>query len=147
MLLQLLFKPCLLRVLMAVNRGAIAQDHPAGFFVNLIGKQNLYHGKKVPARSGHGIGKALAPGADTAFVPTPRGDADAQGFAVRQFQPGYAPEGGGREVHFQGNNQINGGAGNAFGAGLRCAGSLAIRLEVVTPDASGDAATSISMER
>ena len=48
-------------------------------------------------------------------------------------------------LFFQGNNQINGGAGNAFGAGLRCAGFQAIRLEVVTPDASGDAATSISI--
>jgi hypothetical protein len=48
-------------------------------------------------------------------------------------------------LFFQGNNQVNGGAGNPFGDGLRCAGFAVIRLEVITPDGAGDASTTISI--
>ncbi|MCB9916401.1 MAG: hypothetical protein H6828_14830 [Planctomycetes bacterium] len=38
---------------------------------------------------------------------------------------------------FQGLNAVNGGAGAAFGDGLRCAGGGVVRLDVLTPDAQG----------
>ena len=47
-------------------------------------------------------------------------------------------------LYFQGNNAVNGGAGNAFGDGLRCAGFEARRLEVQT-SAGGASATSASI--
>ena len=48
-------------------------------------------------------------------------------------------------LFFQGNNQVNGGAGIVFGDGLRCAGFQVIRLEVLTPDGAGSASTTISI--
>ena len=42
-------------------------------------------------------------------------------------------------LYFQANNAVNGGAGNPFGDGLRCAGQNVVRLGVETPDGSGAA--------
>jgi len=47
-------------------------------------------------------------------------------------------------LYFQGNNAVNGGLGNAFGDGLRCAGNQVIRLEVQF-SSGGSSATSISV--
>jgi hypothetical protein len=44
-------------------------------------------------------------------------------------------------LFFQGNNAINGGNGNVFGAGLRCAGGGVRRLEVLFATGAGEAAT------
>jgi hypothetical protein len=44
-------------------------------------------------------------------------------------------------LFFQGNNAINGGAGVAFGDGLRCVGGFIIRLQIVFSDASGASMT------
>jgi len=44
-------------------------------------------------------------------------------------------------LFFQGNNAVNSGNGNVFGAGLRCAGGGVIRLEVLFADAAGEAST------
>jgi len=46
-------------------------------------------------------------------------------------------------VFFSGENQVGGGAGVAFGDGLRCAGFNAKRIEVTTSDASGNAITTV----
>ncbi|MCB9914982.1 MAG: hypothetical protein H6828_07515 [Planctomycetes bacterium] len=46
-------------------------------------------------------------------------------------------------LYFQGDNAVNGGLGNAFGDGLRCAGQNVVRLQVVSADASGNSATSV----
>jgi len=48
-------------------------------------------------------------------------------------------------LFFQGDNAINGGLGNPFGDGLRCAGGAVIRLEVVFAAADGTGATSINI--
>ena len=48
-------------------------------------------------------------------------------------------------LYFQGNNAINGGGGNPFGDGLRCAGGGVIRLEVGFADAAGASSTSIDV--
>ncbi len=42
-------------------------------------------------------------------------------------------------LFFQADNAINGGLGNPFGDGLRCAGGSVVRLGVVPADANGDA--------
>jgi len=47
-------------------------------------------------------------------------------------------------LFFQGDNAINGGNGNAFGDGIRCAGGKAIRLEVVF-SSGGTSATTVSI--
>jgi hypothetical protein len=41
-------------------------------------------------------------------------------------------------LYFQGNNAINGGNGNPFGDGLRCAGGAVIRLEVKFANAANN---------
>ena len=48
-------------------------------------------------------------------------------------------------LFFQGENAVNSGNGIQFGDGLRCAGFGVVRLEIVTPDSNGDAATSIDI--
>jgi hypothetical protein len=48
-------------------------------------------------------------------------------------------------LFFQGNNFINGGNGVVFGDGLRCCGSGVVRLQIVVPDSSGSAATSVDI--
>ena len=48
-------------------------------------------------------------------------------------------------LYFQGNNAINGGNGNTFGDGLRCAGGGVIRLQVRFSSAAGVSATSINI--
>ncbi|MAF67102.1 MAG: hypothetical protein CMJ84_15770 [Planctomycetes bacterium] len=48
-------------------------------------------------------------------------------------------------LFFQGNNAVNGGSGVVFGDGLRCAGNTVIRLQVVVPDAAGDAGTTVAI--
>lgn len=48
-------------------------------------------------------------------------------------------------LFFQGDNSINGGTGIPFGDGLRCCGGNVVRLQVVVPDANGNAATSVNI--
>ena len=48
-------------------------------------------------------------------------------------------------LYFQGNNAINGGNGNSFGDGLRCAGGSVVRLQVRFSDITGGSATSIDI--
>ena len=48
-------------------------------------------------------------------------------------------------LFFQGNNAINGGLGNTFGDGLRCAGGAVIRLQVLFAASDGTASTSIDI--
>lgn len=48
-------------------------------------------------------------------------------------------------LFFQGNQRVNGGAGLAFGDGLRCAGGTIVRLEVAHASASGDVRTSVPL--
>ena len=48
-------------------------------------------------------------------------------------------------LYFQGNNAINGGLGNPFGDGLRCAGGGVIRLQVGFADAGGASATTANL--
>ncbi|MCB9915395.1 MAG: hypothetical protein H6828_09635 [Planctomycetes bacterium] len=44
-------------------------------------------------------------------------------------------------LYFQGDNAVNGGGGNLFGDGLRCAGGNVVRIQVIAADASGNSAT------
>ena len=46
---------------------------------------------------------------------------------------------------FVGNNAVNGGSGNLFGDGLRCAGGGLIRLEIRFADGSGTSQTTIGI--
>ena len=48
-------------------------------------------------------------------------------------------------LYFQGNNAINGGNGNVFGDGLRCAGGAVVRLQVRFSNGTGDSSTSIDI--
>jgi len=48
-------------------------------------------------------------------------------------------------VFFQGNNAVNSGTGVPFMDGLRCAGGAVVRLQVVFPDANGEAATTVNI--
>jgi hypothetical protein len=51
----------------------------------------------------------------------------------------------GSGLYFQGNNAVNGGDGNPFGDGLRCAGGGVRRLEVTFANAGNDLTTSTSV--
>ena len=46
---------------------------------------------------------------------------------------------------FQANSAVNGGDGNVFGDGLRCAGGGLIRLQIRTSDAAGTSSTTIAI--
>lgn len=48
-------------------------------------------------------------------------------------------------LFFQGNNAVNAGAGNPFGAGLRCAGGGVRRLQVLFASGAGAASTTINI--
>lgn len=48
-------------------------------------------------------------------------------------------------IFFLGNNAVSGGAGAAFGDGLRCAGGNVCRVQVVSANASGAASSTISI--
>ena len=48
-------------------------------------------------------------------------------------------------LYFQGNNAINGGVGNVFGDGLRCAGGAVVRLQVRFSNGAGSSSTSIDI--
>jgi len=48
-------------------------------------------------------------------------------------------------LYFQGNNAVNGGQGNPFGDGLRCAGGGVIRLQVRFADTSGSSQTNANL--
>lgn len=48
-------------------------------------------------------------------------------------------------LFFQGTIEVNGGAGLAFGDGLRCAGGSIVRLEIVVTDETGSAASTQSI--
>ena len=48
-------------------------------------------------------------------------------------------------LYFQGNNATNGGAGNPFGDGLRCAGGGLVRLQIRTASAGGTSQTSVAI--
>jgi len=48
-------------------------------------------------------------------------------------------------LFFQGNGQVNGGAGVTFGDGLLCAGMGIVRLQVIVTDAFGNASSTISL--
>lgn len=48
-------------------------------------------------------------------------------------------------IFFQGDMLINGGTGVPFGDGLRCTGTNVVRLQVVVPNASGDASSSADL--
>ncbi|MCB9914794.1 MAG: hypothetical protein H6828_06540 [Planctomycetes bacterium] len=56
-----------------------------------------------------------------------------------QLQPGQPG------LYFQGLNAVNGGLGNVFGDGLRCAGGGVVRLQVTAASASGASQTSVSV--
>mgnify|MGYP006315062565 CR=1 FL=1 len=47
-------------------------------------------------------------------------------------------------LYFQGTTAVNGGAGVAFGDGLRCAGGSTVRLQVVFASPSGESSTTMS---
>ena len=48
-------------------------------------------------------------------------------------------------LFFQGNNAVNSGNGNPFGAGLRCAGGGVRRLQVLFATSAGEASTTINL--
>ena len=48
-------------------------------------------------------------------------------------------------LYFQGNNAVNGGSGNQFGDGLRCAGGSVIRLQVRSADSAGRSETTTNL--
>ena len=48
-------------------------------------------------------------------------------------------------LYFQADNRVNGGDGNVFGDGLRCAGGALVRLQIRTASASGASRTTIPL--
>ena len=48
-------------------------------------------------------------------------------------------------LYFQGNNAINGGSGNVFGDGIRCAGGAVVRLQVRFSNAAGESSTTANI--
>lgn len=64
------------------------------------------------------------------------GDLVLVGSGLEASQPG---------LYFQGNNAVNGGAGTAFGDGLRCAGGGVVRLQVRVADISGVSSTTVNV--
>ncbi|MAF66994.1 MAG: hypothetical protein CMJ84_15225 [Planctomycetes bacterium] len=101
-------------------------------------------GASVPAPCGNtgGAGNGCANGSDPAGAnllatgsATPGGlTLEADGLVA--FQPG---------LYFQGDNEINGGAGATFGDGLRCAGGGVVRLEIVAASAAGTSSTTADL--
>jgi len=72
-----------------------------------------------------------------------QGDASAGASTVTLIAVGAVP--GLPGVFFSGENQVGGGAGVAFGDGLRCAGFNAVRLQVTGSDANGNAFSTVDI--
>ena len=72
-----------------------------------------------------------------------QGDASASASTVALIAVGAVPNLPG--VFFSGENMVGGGAGVAFGDGLRCAGFNAVRLQVTGSDPSGNAISSVNI--
>ena len=80
--------------------------------------------------NGVSLGGAVLTASGTSSVSAQ--DLRLEAFGLDPNQPG---------LYFQGDNQIAGGLGVAFGDGLRCAGGEVVRLEVVVADSFGDSST------
>lgn len=103
-----------------------------------------------PCGNGGGAGSGCANGSSASGA-TLEGTGVAQvgNDSLVLLASGLAP--GQPGLYFQGNNQVNGGAGILFGDGLRCAGGSVIRLGVASSNAAGESdttgfATSISVK-
>ncbi len=89
--------------------------------------------------AGSGCGNATyATGARLMATGTPSISNDTLSLIVAASTPGQPG------LFFVADNAINGGAGVAFGDGLRCAGGQVCRAEVVTGDFFGDLSSSVS---
>ena len=89
--------------------------------------------------AGEGCANSTAQGGVLGFMGTvsvAANDLTLTGGQLVPSQPG---------LYFQGDNAVNGGAGNAFGDGLRCAGGSVRRLEVVTASVTGNSQTSVGI--
>ncbi len=82
---------------------------------------------------GEGCANSTGVGARLGASGSPSVTLDETRFVATGLVPGQPA------LLFQGANALNGGAGLAFGDGLRCAGGEVVRLGVRTPDAQGRA--------
>ena len=96
-----------------------------------------------PCGNAGAAGEGCANGSGAGAILSASGDASASGSSFVLSAVQLIPSQPG--LYFQGNNAINGGAGVAFGDGLRCAGGGVIRLQVRFADGTGSSATSIDI--
>lgn len=80
---------------------------------------------------GHGCANSSRPGCQLSASGSASLIADDLLLAAVGAIPGQAG------LFFQGSTDVGGGLGTPFGDGLRCAGGVVVRLEVVVPDANG----------
>ena len=100
-------------------------------------------GTACPCGNPGGSGAGCANGTGHGATLSRTGTASASASSVVLEATGLVPNQPG--LYFQGVNAINGGNGNTFGDGLRCAGGSVIRLQVRTSDASGSSNTTIDI--
>ncbi|MDP6763141.1 MAG: hypothetical protein QF860_09790 [Planctomycetota bacterium] len=100
-------------------------------------------GTACPCSNGAGPGEGCANGTGSGAILGTSGstsiDAGDLVLAGSQLVPGQPG------LYFQGNNAVNGGNGNAFGDGLRCAGGSVVRLQVRSASGGGTSATTIDI--
>jgi uncharacterized membrane protein len=97
-------------------------------------------GTACPCGNNGGSGAGCANGTGHGATLSRTGTASASASSVVLQATGLVPNQPG--LYFQGVNAINGGNGNIFGDGLRCAGGSVVRLQVRTANAGGSSSTS-----
>ncbi|HIG10079.1 MAG: hypothetical protein ABGY71_08835 [bacterium] len=101
-------------------------------------------GAQAPCSNPGGPGRGCANGAHAqGALLTSVGTADVLADTLVLHASGLVPLQPG--LFFQGTNELGGGAGVAFGDGLRCAGGSLVRLEVRQIDATGQTATTLGL--
>ncbi|MCB9915781.1 MAG: hypothetical protein H6828_11650 [Planctomycetes bacterium] len=101
-------------------------------------------GTAAPCGNSGAAGNGCANGANAAGANlATSGVASASASTLALHASGAAP--GQPGLFFQGVNAVNGGLGNTFGDGLRCAGGSVVRLQVVSADALGAATSTIDV--
>ena len=100
-------------------------------------------GSFCPCGNFGGTGEGCANGTGSGALMTSSGSNSVSAADFGLAAAGLVPSQPG--LYFQGNNAVNGGMGNAFGDGLRCAGGGVIRLQVRFTDAAGTSATTANL--
>ena len=100
-------------------------------------------GTACPCANTGGAGEGCANSTGAGARLSASGQASVANDSLALFGTNLVP--GQPGLYFQGDNAVNGGAGAAFGDGLRCAGGAVVRLQVRTASAAGTSSTSAAL--